>query len=115
MRATAYKNCFSSYEDKTDEWRPVFYYTNNDKLEYKNKFNIKNSDCYEKYGFTRTGCTGCPFNRNLFDDFLKIKKYEPKLYKASQNIFKDTYEYTKQFREFQAERKGKPDKYYSEV
>lgn len=115
VRATAYKNCFSSYEDKTDEWRPVFYYTNNDKLEYKNEFNIKNSDCYGKYGLKRTGCTGCPFNRNIISELDIINNFEPKLYKASRNIFKDTYEYTKQFHEFQAERKGKPDKYYSEV
>ena len=29
-----------------------------------------------------------------------MKKYEPKLYKAVNNIFKDSYEYTRKYREF---------------
>ena len=115
VRATAYKNCFTTHEEKIDEYRPIFYYKDEDKSFYKLQNNILNSNCYEVYGLKRTGCTGCPFNRNLISEIDIINNFELKLYKATQNIFKDTYEYTKQFRKFQAERKGKPDKFYSEV
>lgn len=31
---------------------------------------------------------------------LIIQEYEPKLYKAVTNIFKDSYEYTREYRKF---------------
>ena len=70
-------------------------------------FDITHSDCYTKYGFTRTGCVGCPYNKNLFEDLEVTKKYEPNLYKACNKVFKDTYEYTKKYREFCKEMKAK--------
>lgn len=49
---------------------------------------------------TRTGCAGCPFGSKFEEELEIIEKYEPKLHKAINNIFKDSYEYTRQYREF---------------
>lgn len=104
-RSTAYTNCFTSKEDTTDEYRPLFWYTDNDKEEYNSHYEIINSKCYHEYGLTRTGCAGCPFGKNFNDELVVIEKYEPKLYKAVNNIFGDSYEYTRQYREFKKKMK----------
>jgi 3'-phosphoadenosine 5'-phosphosulfate sulfotransferase (PAPS reductase)/FAD synthetase len=103
VRATRYKNCFDSKDETYDEYRPLFFFTDNDKEEYKEHFKVKYSDCYEVWGMKRTGCAGCPYGRELNNELELIEKYEPKLYKAINNIFKDTYEYTKKYYEFRAE------------
>ena len=100
VRATRYKNCFDSKDDTYDEYRPLFFFTDKDKLEYKEHFNIKYSDCYEVWGMKRTGCAGCPYGTELFNELELIKKYEPELYKAVNNIFKDAYDYTRRYYEF---------------
>lgn len=103
VRAFAYKNCFTAGEnDKVATFRPVFWFRNSDKDEYCEHYGVTHSKCYTEYGFERTGCTGCPFHRELFQDLEVVQKYEPNLYKAATYIFHDSYEYTKQYREFAA-------------
>lgn len=99
-RASAYKNCFDTNENGFDNYRPLFWYTNNDKRCYEETYGIKHSKCYTEYGLKRTGCAGCPFGRDFEYELEMIKKYEPKLYKAVNNIFGDSYEYTRQYRDF---------------
>lgn len=101
-RATAYKNCFTYRQDdgEADEFRIIFWYTNDDKEAYENQFNITHSKCYTEYGLKRTGCAGCPFGRDFEQELEVIEKYEPKLYKAVNKIFGDSYEYTRKYREF---------------
>lgn len=109
-RATAYKTCFTSGEltDSADEFRPIFWYVNSDKEAYEKEYGICHSKCYTEYGLSRTGCAGCPFGRDFETELSIIKTYEPKLYVAVNNIFKESYEYTRQYREFakQQEQKG---------
>lgn len=102
IRAQAYKNCYSdnSAEGRTSQFRPIFYYTDDDKKEYEKIFDIKHSDCYLKYGMTRTGCAGCPYNRNIDKELHVIKNYEPMLFSAIQTVFSNSYEYTKKYHEF---------------
>ena len=102
IRAAAYKNCFSdnSNTSDVDQYRPLFWYSSEDETIYDELFNIKHSDCYEIYGLTRTGCVGCPYNQKLFKELEVIEKYEPKLYNAVKNIFKDSYEYTAKYRQY---------------
>ena len=45
-------------------------------------------------------CSGCPYGRNLNFELQVLETYEPKLNKAVNNVFKDSYEYTKKYREF---------------
>ena len=99
IRSTSYKSCFSDGEDSA-QYRSIFWYKNEDKVDYENTFNVTHSDCYTEYGMTRTGCAGCPYNRKLADEIHTIEEHEPKLYKAVNKIFKDSYEYTRKYREF---------------
>ncbi len=107
VRATRYKNCFDKKDNTYDQYRPLFFFTDTDKQEYKECFGVKHSDCYEVWGMKRTGCVGCPFGRKLNEELEIVQTYEPKLYKAVCNIFKDTYEYTEQYYEFRAEYENK--------
>lgn len=103
IRSTAYKNCFTNNDDNDrdiSQYRPLFYYCKQDEEIYDEIFNIKHSDCYCKYGLKRTGCVGCPYGRNLNEEIAIMEEFEPKVAKAAHNIFKDSYEYTKKYREF---------------
>lgn len=99
-RATAYKSCFSSKADEADQYRPIFWYTDQDKREYEKHFGVTHSRCYTEYALKRTGCCGCPFALGLDNELEVAKKYEPLLYKAVNNVFKDSFAYTKAYREF---------------
>lgn len=99
-RATAYKSCFDQNIGSYDNYRPLFYYKDEDKIEYEKKCEITHSRCYTEYGLKRTGCAGCPFGRDFEQELQIIEKYEPKLYKAVNNIFGDSYEYTRKYKEF---------------
>ncbi len=105
VRATSYKSCFSEGDDGCDNYRPLFWYKNEDKIDYEVAYQVTHSKCYTEYGLTRTGCAGCPYSRNFEFELEVIQKYEPKLYKAVNNIFRDSYEYTKKYKEF-CKRKG---------
>lgn len=99
-RGTNYKSCFSADVKGVDEFRPIFWYKNYDKDAYEKTFNVTHSKCYTEYGLKRTGCAGCPFGRDFEQELEVIEKYEPKLYGAVNKIFKDSYEYTRKYREF---------------
>lgn len=99
-RATIYKTCYSDNGLECSTFRPIFWYSDKDKQFYEEKFGVTHSDCYTEYGMYRTGCAGCPYARTLESELDIIEAHEPKLYKAVNNIFKDSYEYTRQYREF---------------
>ena len=67
--------------------------------------NIVHSKCYSEMGLLRTGCCSCPFGRDFETELSLTERYEPKLYTAVNNIFKDAYEYTRMYREFQKKMK----------
>lgn len=101
MRALTYTTCFSEATDRrVAEYRPLFYFSDADKQEYKEHFGLKYSDCYEIWGFTRTGCCCCPFGSAFEHELEVIKKFEPKLYTVVNKIFGASYDYTRRYREF---------------
>lgn len=101
QRATAYKNCFDENIGDCDNYRPVFWYLNNTKSTYDNHYNILHSDCYTVYGFKRTGCACCPFGgADIEMELEAVRKYEPNLYIAVNNIFGKSYEYTRKYKLF---------------
>lgn len=103
-RSSAYKNCFSNNKLKDyDDYRPIFWFSDKDEKEYIDFYKIKNSDCYLKYGLKRTGCAGCPFGKNFEEELENAKQHEPKLYNAINNIFKESYEYTRAYLEYKNE------------
>ena len=99
-RQLRYKNCFDQKENGISEYRPIWWYTDEDKKSYEDACGIIHSECYTKYGLTRTGCSGCPFGRNFEEELAIIEEHEPKLFKAVNNIFKNSYDYTRKYREF---------------
>lgn len=103
IRATKLKNCFTESEG-TSTYRPIFWFTDKDKKEYEQFYSVTHSKCYTDYGFKRTGCCGCPFNSKFEEDLEIIKDKEPLLYKAVNNIFGDSYAYTRAYRKFKEEK-----------
>lgn len=99
-RASAYKNCYDEDVDECDNYRPLFWYKEQDKKDYEDAYLIVHSKCYTEYGLLRTGCAGCPFGRDFEQELEAIKEHEPKLYKTVNNIFGGSYEYTRKYREF---------------
>jgi len=93
-------SCFTEYDDACDEYRPIFWYKGSDKADYETFFNIEHSACYTEYGLKRTGCAGCPFGRDFEKELQIIDKYEPRLYNAVNAIFKESYVYTRKYKEF---------------
>lgn len=100
LRATTYKSCFDENGDGYDNYRPIFWYTDSDRKEYEDAFDIKHSSCYDVYGLKRTGCVGCPYGRNLEQELNAIQEHEPILYNAVNKIFGNSYEYTKKYKNF---------------
>ena len=64
VRANAYKSCFDN-KDNYDRFRPIFWFSDDDKLYYRKLYNVSNSKCYSQYRLKRTGCCGCPFGRDF--------------------------------------------------
>lgn len=104
-RSAAYKTCFDiAKECETwDNFRPIFWFTDKDKIDYEKLFEVTHSACYTEYGLKRTGCAGCPFGKDFEKELDIIEKHEPKLYKAVNNIFGASYEYTREFYKFREE------------
>jgi 3'-phosphoadenosine 5'-phosphosulfate sulfotransferase (PAPS reductase)/FAD synthetase len=102
IRSVSYKSCFTpATKDKGyDTYRTIFWFTDDIKRQYEKENNIIHSKCYTEYGLKRTGCCGCPFGKDFEFELKVLKKYEPKLYKAAVNIFKNSYDYTREYREY---------------
>lgn len=94
------KNCFTHNDRYGSIYRPLFWFTDEDKRFYEHAFGVTHSACYEIYGLRRTGCVGCPYNLRLFDELRIVKMFEPNLYFAASRLFGDSYEYTQCFREW---------------
>lgn len=111
IRSSAYKDCFSKSEKKSSisggvaRFRPIFWFTDEDKKEYEVAYDVTHSECYTEYGMKRTGCAGCPFNLDLEDDLEILQKHEPTLYKACWNVFRNSYEYRRKYYEYRFEKK----------
>lgn len=105
IRSHTYKSCFVEKSNScVATFMPIFWFSNDDKKYYNDFFKIKNSDCYSKYGLRRTGCVGCPFNKNTSDEINMVKEFEPKICNACQNsIFKESYDYTQKYKKFKEE------------
>lgn len=106
-RSTGLSSCFSAASKKDiANYRPLFFWSDNDKEVCKSCYHIVHSDCYEVWGMTRTGCAGCPFGSRFEDELQLIAKYEPRLLAAINNIFGASYEYTRAYRAYRDRRKA---------
>lgn len=100
IRAFAYTGCFSSSSSGADTYRPLFFYRNDTRDCYCERYRIRHSKCYEEYGLKRTGCVGCPFGRNLEDELKVLEVYEPDLYHKVNAVFAESYAYTRAYRKY---------------
>ena len=98
--------CFAETSDGKYRFRPLYYVSDKDKAWYKEDYGIKDSDAYEVYGLTRTGCCGCPISYKAVEDLEKIRPYEPNVVKAAWNIFGKSYEYRQKYNEYKAKRRS---------
>lgn len=104
-RASAIKTCYTKALGGPDQYRPLFWFTDTDKQEYDQHYNISHSDCYKVWGMKRTGCAGCPISKEFNQELALAEKYEPKFHKAMLNIFGVSYDYTRRFLEFREQLK----------
>lgn len=106
VRATAYKNCFSQTDNDIDRFRPIFWFRDSDKKCYCDHYNVQHSRCYCEYGLQRTGCFGCPFGKRFENELEVIEKYEPRLVKAANAIFGESYKYMREYIKYRNAMKG---------
>ena len=102
----AISKCFSAHDEKADTYRPLLWFSNRDKADYVRLFGIHHSDCYTLWGFTRTGCVGCPFNRNASSELMTAEMFEPRLARAARKVFADSYEYTRMYNDYKRRGEG---------
>lgn len=101
LRSMVHKSCFAPTNKGYDNYYPILWFTNKDRAEYEQHYGITHSKCYTEYGLKRTGCAGCPFaGNNLEFELNTIQKFEPVLFRAVNKLFKNSYEYTQQFKKF---------------
>ncbi len=100
------KGCFTAKEDGTDHYRPLYWWSDSDKAQWNEMFGVVNSDCYTMWGFKRTGCVGCPFNRNVIGELEIARQHEPQMVRAVERVFARSYEYTAQYHEFRRSHGG---------
>lgn len=93
-------NCLMYSERRGSRFMPILHFTHEDKLIYNRLYGVTNSDVYTVYGFKRTGCAGCPYNPNLFQEIARLKEFEPGIVKAAEKIFAPSYEYTRLYMQF---------------
>jgi len=98
VRASKHRSCFEgNRKNKADKYMPLWFWDDATKRYYKEHEGIRYSDCYEIWGFKRTGCVGCPFGSRIGIELQTIKQFEPKMYKACVNIFGESYRLMDEF------------------
>ena len=111
-RAGKLQNCFTpAGENNIANYRPLWFWSDEDKQIYKEWRGIRYSDCYEDWGFSRTGCVGCPCNSKALSELMIARQFEPNKAKAAFAVFGKSYEYREAYKTF----KGKPDGEAAEI
>lgn len=100
QRSTKYKSCFDNVLFGPDQYRPLFWWSDQDKEMYRRNYGIIRSDCYEVWGMKRTGCAGCPFGKDFEEELELVQLFEPKRYLSILSVFGKSYCYTRRFLEF---------------
>jgi 3'-phosphoadenosine 5'-phosphosulfate sulfotransferase (PAPS reductase)/FAD synthetase len=105
MRAKAYVQVggCNSFKEGNIKSAPLSIWTENDIIEYIDRYNVEISEAYTKLNQKRTGCVVCGFGYHLslkdgIDKFSTLKEYYPKYYDMVMNYenngvkFKDALE-----------------------
>lgn len=100
-RAGRHADCFEKRHG-IDHYMPLWFWDNDTKEWYVLHENIRHSDCYEVYGLKRTGCVGCPFGKDVFEELEIMRNYEPNCFKLCMSVFGASYELKRKYKEFVA-------------
>ena len=129
VRALKYNSCTSIRKIGSKEYlnsMPIYDWTDEMVEEFIKEYDIELSKAYTVYGCNRTGCSACPFAKDVKQELKILYDYEPKMYKAMMFWLKDVYmyqlvecdwdeEYMKEYREFllviEARRKEMAEKF----
>ena len=107
-RAGSVKNCFTPENgSKIASYRPLWFWSDEDKRVYKEWRDIRYSDCYEIWGYKRTGCCGCPCNSKVLEELRTAEQYEPSKVKAAFAVFGKSYEYREAYNAFKKRDAGR--------
>lgn len=101
-RAGAHSSCFEQSHG-IDHYMPLWYWNDETKDWFCFHNGVEHSNCYKVYGLKRTGCVGCPFAKNLWEELEIMQKYEPQCYKLCVNVFGESYKLRKEFEKFKEE------------
>jgi len=100
-RVGSVRNCFTpASENIIANYRPLWFWTDEDKKIYKEWRGIKYSDCYEIWGFSRTGCVGCPCSSKVLQELQTAEPFEPNKVKAAFSVFGESYKYREAYNAF---------------
>ena len=85
--------CMVIKKDKLESFHPLVNATKEWEDWLIEKYNIEICDIYkEPYNFTRTGCKGCPFAKDLEKELDILEKYFPNERRQCENIWKPIYD-----------------------
>ncbi len=105
-RSGSIKTCFTPQSGKgPDSYRPIWFWSDEDKAIYKAWRGIRYSDCYEVYGLKRTGCVGCPCNSRAEQELAIGEPFEPLLVRAARGVFGASLDYRRRYNAFKADAK----------
>ena len=105
-RVGSIKNCFTPVSaNNVASYRPLWFWSDADKKAYKQWRGLRYSDCYEVWGFKRTGCVGCTCNSKAIQELQIAGQYEPNKVKAAYTVFGKSYEYRKAYNHFKNQNK----------
>lgn len=108
IRSFSYTSCFVKNEKKSySKFFPIFWWDDNMKKWYDETRKVSHSRAYTEYGFSRTGCAGCPYASGIENVLRTLEEKEPKLYKGILNIFKISYDTKRQYQNFRMEKENK--------
>ncbi len=100
-RAGSVHNCFTPERDGViANYRPLWFWSDEDKRIYKEWRGIRYSDCYERWGLLRTGCVGCPCSSKAVQELQIAEQYEPNKVRAAFAVFGKSYEYREKYNRF---------------
>ena len=95
----AHKTCFDKGHG-IDTYRPLFWLSDSDRGWYAARFGVTHSDCYERWGFSRTGCVGCPLNARCATDLEMAERFELNMVRAARRVFGASYDYGQEFADY---------------
>jgi len=105
FRAISMHSCTNMRGTGEGDFRPIFWFTEEDKRTYCEAFGVEHSFCYNapEVNLRRTGCCCCPcaMENSLKNEMEFAKRYEPMMYKAVWNVFGPSYELVAEYRKFQ--------------